>query len=378
MKVAVHITHESARKIGGIGAVLSGVCNVAEYKDFYDKTLFYGPLFELPTDTFSHLGKLGRLLYSSHDNYDSGSYANIFDPVAAKYDIDIVYGMRELVSEFDVSRHATVDIINVGINRMKHDEVEKLKYALWKHYDIKSHLYSEDWDYEQYLRIAIPFLDILYALYGREPEFFLFAHEYMGVPCALASLIARKDHTTVFVAHEVTTARSIVENRPGHDVSFYNILRKAGANKSLDQVYGSQEHNPRNELIKRAVNFDRIFAVSDHIREEYLFLVPETQPEKISVVYNGVSARTVDFDRKLRSRELLKHYIESLFNFTPDAIFTHVTRLVISKGIWRDIALLYVLDDIFHQCDLKGAYILLSTLIATGRPPQDVYSMERD
>ena len=52
MKIAVHITHESARKIGGIGSVLSGVCNLEQYKGFYDKTVFYGPLFDLPQIRF--------------------------------------------------------------------------------------------------------------------------------------------------------------------------------------------------------------------------------------------------------------------------------------------------------------------------------------
>ena len=65
-KTFVHVTHEAAEKIGGIGAVLSGVCNLEAYKSFYNKTVFYGPAFDLPTDTFSYLGNSGELLFSSH------------------------------------------------------------------------------------------------------------------------------------------------------------------------------------------------------------------------------------------------------------------------------------------------------------------------
>ena len=377
MRIAVHITHESTRKIGGIGAVLSGVCTLVSYKEFYDKTLFYGPLFDLPTDTFSHFGKFGELLFSSHDNFDTENYADVFGEIISRYDIEIVYGQRKLVSEFDITKHNTVDVINVGIGKMKRQSVEKFKYQLWTNFGIKSHLYEDNWDYEQYLRIAIPFLQILEKLYGSDCQYYHFAHEYMGVPSALSVVMAGRKEKTVFVAHEVTTARTLVEGHSGHDISFYNILRKAKSHKSLEQVFGSQEHNPRNELVKRAINFDHIFAVGGHVKEEYEFLVPRIDADKIKIVYNGVSARTVSFDRKQQARRHLTQYVKTLFNFTPDAIFTHVTRMVLSKGIWRDIELLYHLDTIFDTHKLKGIYILLSTVIGTGRPPEAIFKMEQ-
>ncbi len=378
MKVAVHITHESVKKIGGIGAVLSGVCNLQAYKNFYDKTLFYGPLFELPGETFSHLGKSGQLLFSSHDNYDVENYSEIFNEIADRYNVDIVYGKRELASEFDITKHTTVDVINIGINKMNPAETEKFKYALWKNFGIKSHLYEDDWDYEQYLRIAIPFLQVIEKLYSPTAEYYHFAHEYMGVPSALAVLISKKPHTTVFIAHEVTTARSLVESHPGHDISFYNILRKAQSHKSLEQVFGSQQHNPRSELVKRAINFDHIFAVGDHVKAEYEFLVPQTPQGKIKIVYNGVSAKSIDFAQKQNSRTRIEKYTDPLFNFTPDLIFTHITRMVISKGIWRDLALLKFLDGHLSRHNLKAIYILLSTLVPTGRSPEDIFQAEAE
>ncbi len=358
--------------------MLGDVCSLQAYKDFYHKTVFYGPLFDLPTDTFSHLGPSGRLLFSSHNKYDAGNYSQTLGKIIDKYNIDIVYGKRELVSEFDISCHNTIDVINVGTHKMNHKEVDNFKYILWKSFGIDSRLYEGNWDFEQYLRIAIPYLEILEGLYGQTPAFFHFSHEYMGMPSVLSVLAAEKKDTTVFVAHEVTTARSLVENSPGHDISFYNILQLNKGQKSLEQVFGSQKHNYRNELVKRAVHCNKIFAVGDHVKDEYLFLVPQAPPDKIEVVYNGVSARRIDMEQKRRSREHIETYMDTLFNFVPDAIFTHVTRLVYSKGVWRDITLLYHLDKIFDANNLKGLYILISTLIATGRSPGDIVRMESD
>lgn len=378
MRIAVHITHESVRKIGGIGAVLSGVCNQQRYKKFYKKTVFYGPLFYLQSETASYLGKSGEILFSSHDFYDTANYREIFGEIIEKYNVDILYCRKHLVSEFDITRHTLVEVINVGINKMEHGEVEKFKYALWKNFGIKSHLYTDDWDYEQYLRIGIPFLEILEKLYGSGSEYYHFAHEYMGIPSVLSVLLSAKMHKTVFVAHEVSPARGLTESHPGHDISFYNILRKAGKDKSLEQIFGSQEYNSRSELVKRASLFDYIFAVGNHVKEEYLFLSPETAPDKIKIAYNGVSARSVDIERKRQGRVHIERYAETLLNFRPDMIFTHVTRLVLSKGIWRDFALLYFLDRIFAEKNLKGIYILLSTVIATGRCSEDVFMMEHE
>ncbi|KPJ63499.1 MAG: hypothetical protein AMS15_00150 [Planctomycetes bacterium DG_23] len=66
----------------------------------------------------------------------------------------------------------------------------------------------------------------------------------------------------------------------------------------MEEVFGSQKQNPRNELIKRAVNFDHIFAVSDLVKDEYLFLVPDAPAEKIKTVYNGLSVKDITWDRK--------------------------------------------------------------------------------
>ena len=148
MKIAVHVTHESIKKIGGIGAVLSGVCNSTVYQEHYDKTFFYGPLFGEQIEAFSDLEKGGEVLYSSHDGYDAGDYKKLFDEIVCKYHVDILYGRRKLVSEFDATSFCMVDVVNVGINRMDSKQIEQFKYSLWKDFGIKSHLFEDDWEHK--------------------------------------------------------------------------------------------------------------------------------------------------------------------------------------------------------------------------------------
>jgi len=378
MRIAVHITHESVKKLGGIGAVINGVCTTEAYKNFFDRTVIYGPLFQRPQEVFSDLEKGGKVLFSSFYSHDEGNYRKIFTELIKKYQIDIIYGQRVLASEIDESKQATVDVFLIGVHNIVPQEVAAFKYILWEKFGIQSDLYEGNWDNEQYLRIAIPLLEILEMFYGTEAEYYIFAHEYMGISSGLSSVAKGKKHKTLFIAHEVSTARSLVESHSGHDISFYNILRKNQMKKTLEEVFGSQKHNPRNELTKRAVHFDHILTVGDLVKDEYLFLVPDTPAEKITIRYNGLFTKNISFNEKQTARKRIKKYIKTLFNFIPDIIFTHVTRLVISKGIWRDISLLYLLDEIFASKNLKGAYILLSTLIVTGRPPQDILHMEKE
>jgi hypothetical protein len=86
----------------------------------------------------------------------------------------------------------------------------------------------------------------------------------------------------------------------------------------------------------------------------------------------------VDGERKLTSRRLIQTAVRNLMGYTPDFIFTHVTRLVTSKALWRDITFLYTLEEILQKEKKRGAYILLSTLIGTGRDGAAVASLNKE
>ncbi|NOY07976.1 MAG: glycosyltransferase [Spirochaetes bacterium] len=381
MNIAVHVTHEAVQKIGGIGAVISGLCTADRYKDFFNGTLLYGPLFDRNANVTARLGKDGEVYYSSIDNFDSDNYHSKFHKIEEDYDIDIVYGKRLLVNEFNVNKKNTVDTILVSINRINEDKLNRFKFELWQKYGVESDRYSS-WDYEQYVRIAPAYPDILKALYPDGCRFYHFAHEYMGVPAGLSVLIngLKKEYNrTIFYAHEISPCRGVVEESPGHDISFYPAMYESiRRGRNFEDDYGSQADNYRAELVRSTVNFDYVFAVSDLVKDEYRYFIPHADENKIKVVYNGIPVKLINPDEKLKSRKLLQDYVENLYNYTPDIIFTHVTRLVISKGIWRDITLLYILDEIFHRYGVKGAFILLTTLVGTGRDSASIAAMEEE
>ncbi len=372
MKIAVHITHEVVKKIGGIGAVINGWCSSTSYKKRYGKTLLYGPVFENPRERIKEIKKMGGMEFGR--TWFKGEDLKRIEGILKKYNVELVYGKKPIQDE---GKGVEVDFLLLYLQNMNLHEVGMFKYEFWKKFGISSDLYETNWDYEQYLRIAIPFVELIKELYGEQNEFHIFAHEYMGLPSALAVKMNGEKWKTIFVAHEVSTARFIVESHPGHDISFYNILRKEKGKRSLEDVFGSQKQNPRNELVKRADELDLILSVSDLVKDEFTFLKGR-ECEKIKITYHGVSRKDITFAEKMESRKKVCGFVKNLLGFEPDVIFTHVARFVISKGFWRDLTLLYYLDRIFSENGLKGVYILLSTLIATGRNPEDVLRMEKE
>jgi hypothetical protein len=383
MKVAIHISHEALYKIGGIGEVLAGLCTAPSYQNFFEKTLFYGPLFEYIGSASTRLGKDGVVYYSSKDHYDTGHFGELFKPVLEKYNIDIVYGKRRLLSELNPSRQAKVDVLLVDITQMKKEEVIYQKYLFWEKFGLSSDKYERDWDYEQYLRISFCYLEFLKLLYPKASKFYHFGHEYMGIPSLLALELHPEfnpeKHQRIFYAHEVAPVRRIVENLPGHDITFYNLLEKSKANqRSLEEIFGPQMDWYRTALVKLAHRFDKIFAVGDLVAEEYKFLVPEADPSKIKVVYNGLSVDHISFEEVQLSRKKFSKCLSQKGCDRVDLIFSHACRLVKSKGVWRDIKLFFFLDSLLARENLKGIFFLLASQVPQGRPVDAVDRMVQE
>jgi hypothetical protein len=382
MRVAIHVTHEALFKIGGIGEVLNGLTTSPSYQSFFDKTLFYGPLFEplpFPSPTIA-LGKDGIVLYESRHKYDAGSFGKLFSSICEKYGINLVYGKRKISHPFLPQRSTTVDVLLVDITHMPVDLVNSHKYLLWEKYGLTSDRYDHDWDYEQYLRVGIPYAEISQALYPQAKTFYHFAHEYMGIPSLLflkiSSLYSQERHKLIFYAHEVAPVRRIVERLPGHDLTFYPILEEAlSQGNSLEDIFGSQMDWGRTALVKLAKHFDAIFAVGDLVAKEYKFLCPEVEEEKVKVVYNAIPVDHGLTEETFKTKEKILQCLSRKVCERVDLLFTHVCRLVKSKGIWRDFILLTYLDPLLEKSGLKGVYILLATELPQGRPPEVIAKM---
>jgi hypothetical protein len=172
-----------------------------------------------------------------------------------------------------------------------------------------------------------------------------------------------------------------VEDKDGHDTMFYNALRVGLAQgKTLDDVFGDQTHYFKHGVVLRAGVCNGLFAVGDPVRDELRFLGGIVGSKPIDVVYNGVpaGALAVDMPRKLASRELLLQYAENLIGYRPDYVFTHVSRMVVSKAYWRDLRVLEHLDGMLAAEGKSAVCFVVATSDPSGRLPDDVFRWEQE
>jgi glycosyltransferase involved in cell wall biosynthesis len=376
----VHVTHEAAGKIGGIGAVLEGLVTCEAYLEAVGRTILVSPLFTLDGGVADRLGPDGDVLYSSVDGLIETSYFNTFRKIEEAFNVRIVYGRRTFVEKCTGVK-SSPEVVLIDVTRSDLRPVNRLKKRLFEEFGIRSHLYEHLWEYEQYVRLAPPALAVLRALGATQGcgQTILFAHEFMGMPTALAAMLEpQSDIATVFYAHEVATMRRIVEQRPGHDTMFYNVMRQARREKVyVDEVFGLQSSYFKHVLVQASRHCDSIIGVADQIADELRFLAPEFESANIDIVYNGIPAHKITLEDKLASREKLRGYCRNLLRYTPDYIFSHVTRLVPSKGLWRDLRVLEQLESKFTESGKTAIMFVLSTEVSR-RQSSEIYRMESE
>ena len=148
---------------------------------------------------------------------------------------------------------------------------------------------------------------------------FIVAHEFMGMPLALKAMLdGQPNIRTIFYAHEVATARPIIESHPGHDTRFYNALdRGLDEGKSIQDVFGDQSWYHKHVLIDKAHLCDDIFAVSDLVVRELRFLAQPFLEAKIDLVYNGIPNTRLNLSEKLESKERLQKIRRKPARFHP-------------------------------------------------------------
>ena len=379
MSIVVHVTHEAIQKMGGIGAVLEGLLTTRSYNEAIERTFLVGPLFP-----GADLGELDAVLYRASEGIADTPYAKALSEIEQVYHVEIVYGQRKFV---DKNKNVTTltDVILVNVSNSNEVQTSQFKGHLYEDFDIESSRYESEWEYEEYVRLAEPAYDALQALIGGKTNtpVFVISHEFMGMPFAFKTLIERKSNEdaanmrTVFYAHEVATIRPIVEGHPGHDIRFYNVLEQAKAQgQSIREVFNDPFWYFKHALIDKAHLCDAIFAVGDLVVDELRFLAKPFEEFPINLVYNGIPAFEVSLQEKLTSKALLQKYAKTLLDYRPDYVFTHVTRLVKSKGLWRDLQVLMHLDDLLASNDKTAVLFILSTEIATGRPHESIHEME--
>jgi len=375
---AIHVTHEAVYKVGGIGTVLEGLINSRPYRDGVGRTVLVCPLF-YPERT-QRLGPGGVVEYSPLDGIHGSQYAPAFAQVERDYNVRLVYGRRPLEDE-PSGRRTVCEVLLVDLRGINLHRVNALKGRLFQDYGLRSDLYEHVWEYEQYVQLAAPAVDALehMRLATDEAPAIVFAHEFMGVPLALALQSAHPQrYRSLFYAHEVAPVRRIVEREPGHDVMFYNVLQTAQkSGMYLEEVFGSQADYHKHAVVQAARHCNGILAVGHHVVDELRFMGREFEDADITLCYNGVPSRQITLEQRKASRQRLGRYFENLLGWRPDLFFTHVTRMAKSKAMWRDIDVLNALEPRLAASGRTAVLLVLSTELPR-RPVEDILRMEAE
>ncbi len=378
MKSVVHVTHEAVQKIGGIGAVLQGLLTSRTWSSRVDRDILVGPLFSTDGTAATRLGNNGEVLYSSMDGIVRHPFGHAFAEIERKFHVNIVYG-RKVFFDSATGVKAFPEVLLLNVNHYDQARSNHFKFRLFEEFAIQSNKYEWIWDYEQYCRIAEPALEALHAVgcpEGPEPAVIL-SHEYMGMPTALAAhMLAPDRFRTIFYAHEVAPMRRIVEEHPGHDIAFYNALDYAHLHGlNVNEVFGPQDSFYKYPLVDAARHCDNILAVGDDVVRELRFMDRAFEQQSIDLAYNGVPAFAISLSEKLAARDRLRRYCLNLLGFEPDFVFTHVTRLVLSKGLWRDHRVMDHLEPLLRR-DHKTAVLFVLSTETSARRFDDVLNME--
>lgn len=376
----VHVTHEAVQKIGGIGAVLEGLITSNEYAKVVDRTILVCPLFTRDGSVDDRLGPAGEVLYSSIDGRTNHALAEAFRGIQQRFHVEIVYGRRVMRDPLTGAvQHP--EVLLIDINHAAEDYVNTFKGRLFDKFGIVSTRYEQSWDYEMYVRLAEPALAAVRALGcgGPQSSSFIVAHEFMGLPTALAAKLHPEwNFHTAYYSHEVPTARKIVEEHPGHDTMFYNVMELASkSGKFINDVFGDQSGYFRHALTEASRHLDVTLAVGDHVVRELLFLSPDMMKSNIQLTYNGIPAYEIDLKESRTSKSRLQEYAETLLGDRPDYIFTHVTRLVPSKGLWRDLNVMKYVEEDLRRVEQTAVLFVLSTEIGGPRRHEDILHMEK-
>lgn len=380
MSAVVHVTHEATVKVGGIGAVLAGLLTSKTYLNAFDRNILVGTLWPGEHHGEERLGPDGEVLYSSLDSLYRSPLAAVFQRIEQEYGVGIVYGRRHFVDK-DTGVSSNPEILLIDVSHVAQAPLGIFKFDLWKKFGLDSARYDHIYDYEQWVRLARPTIACLKALdIGTNPQepAVILAHEYMGMPTALAgTLDPQGAFRTIFYAHEIATMRRIVEHRPGHDTMFYNVLRRAMIDGHfVDDVFGSQDDYYKHAVIKTVRFCDGVFCVGDDVLRELRFMGPDFLHVDAQLAYNGVPCWKIDAESKFRSRSKLQQYAKNLLGYKPDFVFSHVTRLVASKGMWRDLRVLEHLEPLMRDRNESAVLFVLSTEVPARRP-DDIRSMEQ-
>ncbi len=377
LEAVVHFTHEAGFKVGGIGAVLDGLLGSPAYVEAVPRTVVVGPFNRYNGDEMDRmLNPRNRLtvLYCPllGVNQVEPELAGRLHGVETDYGVALLYGRRA----FGPSEH---EVLLVDATFAAPERIRDFKFFVWQRYGLDAGRYDQYHEFNLYMKMAQSTFGAVRSLLGdQQGERVIIAHEWMGLPLAFAAQLNEPQAwKTIFYAHEMATARNLIEEHGGHDTRFYNALFAAQREgRSLEDVFGDQSHFYKHPLIRQAIHCTNIFAVGDLVVNELRFLGGTFSWKNIDLVYNGIVPLTVSLADKLASKRKLQQYTANLMGFHPDYVFTHVARLVVSKGMWRDLRVIEHLEHMLASEGKRAVLFVVATAVPTGKRPEDVRRWE--
>jgi hypothetical protein len=403
--ILIHSTHEAGFKVGGIGAVLDGLLSAPAYLAAVERTLLAGPMnANDPTEMerlFAPRNQLEARYCPARGIVDCpAELAGALSAVEQRWSARLLYGTRA----FGPARH---EVILVDAGDLPRERLRAFKYHAWQRLGLDSRRYEHEYEYDLYMAMAQPAFEAVQAVRDWRLEIgdwrletlnlqspisnpqspipnpespILVCHEFMGLPLWMAAEIIQPGAwRSAYVAHEVPTVRALVENDRGHDTRFYNAMRLAQADGlGIDDVFGDQSGFYKHALVKAASRCDRILAVGDLVADELRFLGPEFHNRPIEVVYNAIHPQPHALADTESSKRKLQAYARELTGLAPTFVFSHVSRAVISKGLWRDVRVMEALDPLLAARGESAVLFMLATIIPQGRSAAEAQRMARE
>ncbi len=376
--ILIHSTHEAGFKVGGIGAVLDGLLSAPAYLAAVERTLLVGPMnthdaIEMER-LFAPRNRLAVRYCPARGIVDCPpELAGALSAIEQRWSARLLYGARA----FGPAQH---EVILVDAADLPRDRLRAFKYHTWRRFGLDSQRYEGEYEYDLYMAMAQPAFEAMQATIPNPQSPILICHEFMGLPLWLAAEAAQPGAwRSAYVAHEVPTARALVEDDRGHDTRFYNAMRLAQASGlCVDDVFGDQSGFYKHALVKIASRCDRILAVGDFVADELRFLGPEFQGRPIEVVYNAIHPHRHTLADTQASKRKLQACARALTDVAPTFVFSHVARAVISKGLWRDVRVMEALDPLLAARGESAVLFLLASIIPQGRSTAEVQRMARE
>src|SRR5262249_10187440 len=145
--------------------------------------------------------------------------------------------------------------------------------------------------------------------------------------------------------------------------------------RKLDDYFGDQSGYFKHSLVLAARHCHAVLAVGPQVVDELRFMSPDFSQTDVRVAYNGIPSRATSLGEIDTSKQKLRRYANELLGWSPDFIFTHVTRLVRSKGLWRDLWVMEEVDRQLQRENRTAVLLVLSTEIGGPRRSEEILQM---